>query len=218
MSILFATPCYGGMVTEAHFSSCLQLKDSLNSEGIDHNWYTLANESLVQRARNNCAEFFLEETDFEYLMFLDADIEFKPEDVATLYQMEKDVAVGVYRMKKPDSMFAAWVKGKLVTDLDQFTSPVCVDYAGTGFMMIHRSVFERLKKYGDGYPPLHHYENSFGRKEYGFFMCPVENDTLLSEDYYFCKRCGERGIDIWMDPNIKLTHWGTTGYGPAATA
>ena len=89
------------MVTEAHFSSCLQLKDSLNSEGIDHNWYTLANESLVQRARNNCAEFFLEETNFEYLMFLDADIEFKPEDVATLYQMEKDVAVGVYRMKKP---------------------------------------------------------------------------------------------------------------------
>jgi hypothetical protein len=35
------------MVTEAHFSSCLQLKDSLNAENIDHNWYTLANESLA---------------------------------------------------------------------------------------------------------------------------------------------------------------------------
>ena len=213
MSILFATPCYGGMVTEAHFSSCLQLKDSLNAEGIDHNWYTLANESLVQRARNNCVDFFLEETDFEYLMFIDADIEFRPEDVAKLYAMEVEIAVGVYRMKKPESMFAAWYHGELVTELDQFQAPIEVDYAGTGFMLIRRSVFSSLLATNLAGPNIEGYENSFGRNEYGFFMCPVEDGTLLSEDYFFCKRARERGISIWMDPSIRLTHYGSIGYG-----
>jgi len=206
--ILFCTPCYGGQVTEPHFSSCLQLKEALTNMGVPHGWYTLGNESLITRARNNCARFFLEKTDFSHMMFLDADIEFVPDDVGKLWSMNKDVAVGVYRMKKPDSAFAAWVDGKLVEDIDLYDAPLKVDYAGTGFMMIKRPVFESIRK---ATPHLAH--EDFDGPTHAFFDTAIEDGVCLSEDFFFCKRFTEINGEIWMDPTVKLKHHGSCAYG-----
>jgi hypothetical protein len=86
-------------------------------------------------------------TKHTHLFWLDADIEFEPADVAALWNLDADVAVGVYAMKKREAQwFAAWKDGKLVKDLDQFKGPIDVDYAGTGFMLIKRQVrLETLK-------------------------------------------------------------------------
>ena len=78
MSILIGTPCYGGMVTEAYLRSSLALRKEFLAAGIEHDWLTIANESLVQRARNVIAASFLRETSFDRLLFIDADIEFEP--------------------------------------------------------------------------------------------------------------------------------------------
>ena len=67
-------------------------------------------------------------TDFERLMFIDADIEFTPDHVGMLLEMDQPISVGVYRMKKPGSKYAAWRNGELVDDLDQFKRPITVDY------------------------------------------------------------------------------------------
>ena len=206
--ILFCTPCYGGMVTEPHFASCLQLKEALTEQQVPHAWYTLGNESLVTRARNNCARFFLKETDFSHMMFIDADIEFQPDDVGKLWAMQKDVAVGVYRMKKKGSKYAAWVDGALIADLAVRHQPMVVDYAGTGFMMIHRDVFELIEK---ATPEMAH-QDADG-PTHAFFDTAIEDDVYLSEDYFFCKRFNEVGGEIWMDPSVKLKHHGTCAYG-----
>jgi len=68
-------------------------------------------------------------------------------------------------MKKPDSMFAAWVGGELVTDIDQFDGPIKVDYAGTGFMMIHRSVFEKMRAFVGGVAGT--FVMDFGARRFG---------------------------------------------------
>ena len=142
MSVLFCTPCYGGMVTEAYLRSCLDLRAVLTEAKIDHDWLTGRNESLVHRARNEMTATFLK-TDFERMMWIDADIEFSPDDVAKLWNLDTDIAVGVYPMKRKDKCwYAAWMKGELIKDLDQFSEPQEVDFAGTGFMMIKRSAIE----------------------------------------------------------------------------
>ena len=47
-------------------------------------------------------------TSHTHMMWLDADIEFEPEDVAKLWRMDADVAVGIYCMKKKkEQWFAA---------------------------------------------------------------------------------------------------------------
>lgn len=208
MSVLFATPCYGGQVTAQHFRSCLDTKEVLTQVGLKHDWLIMWNESLVQRARNNLAKEFLE-TDYQKLMFLDADIEFTADDVSKVWNLQADIAVGVYTMKKIGAGYAAWVKGKLVKDLDKFNEPINVDYAGTGFMMIDRSVFEKMR---DLDPSKIHEEGT--GTSYAWFDPRVDDGIYLSEDYAFCKDARAIGYDITMDPSVKLIHHGHHAYGP----
>ena len=207
MSILFCTPCYGGMVTEAYFRSCMELRGDMIANGIEHDWNTARNESLVHRGRMEMTATFLE-TDFKYMMWIDADIEFTGDDVAKLWNLEADIAVGVYPMKKPDACwYAAWKDGALVKDLDQFTGPIEVDYAGTGFMLIRREVVETLTEQEGTW------EGKNGRRVPALYMTPVHNDGLESEDYHFCRIARSAGFKVIMDPSVRLVHWGSYGYG-----
>lgn len=204
--ILFCTPCYGGMVTAAHFNSCLKLKAELMTTGLDHGWLVGTNESLVTRARNEMTLGFLK-SEFSHQMWLDADIEFTPDDVAKVWNMDADIGVGVYAMKRPDKQwFAAWKDGALVKDLDQYDGPIDVDYAGTGFMLIKREVIETLAKTAETY------EGPDGRVP-ALYMTPIHNDGFESEDYHFCRKAREAGFKVMMDPSVRLGHYGQYRYG-----
>lgn len=207
MSLLIATPMYGGMCHERYFASCMELKESLIHGGMDHDWLTTTNESLITRARNTSAASFLK-TSFQKLMFIDADIEFRAEDVAMLWNMNLAVVCGAYRMKTQDSKLSVWKDGKLV-EADGFSEPTAVDYAGTGFMMIDRSVFEVLM---ENHPQWEHQEGNIDGNCWGFFQDPIEDGFHMSEDYFFCKRWRELGGEIIWHPQVKLTHWGQCGY------
>ena len=93
--IFIATPCYGGQLTEAYFRSTIRLLTFCNQHQIPIAFGTIANESLVTRARNVLVAYFLQ-SDFSRLMFIDADIEFQVEDVIKLIAHNKEVAVGAY--------------------------------------------------------------------------------------------------------------------------
>lgn len=205
MSILFCTPCYGGMVTAPHFRSCVNAKEELTKAGIAHDWLIGWNESLITRARNEMTATFLK-TSYSHLCFLDADIEFAPEDVAKLWNLQADVAVGLYQMKKVDAPLSAWRNGKMVKIEDCPKEPFEVDYAGTGFMMISRRVFQKLGQFAESY------EGPNGRVA-AFFMTPIHNDGFESEDYHFCRKAREFGFKIIADPSIKLGHYGQFRYG-----
>ena len=150
------------------------------------------------------AEFL--KTHHTHMMWLDADIEFTSDDVAKLWNLDADIAVGVYRMKTPKSKYAAWVDGKLITNLKKFKEPMEVDYAGTGFMMIKRGVIEKLKEVSPKY------ENEM-KDIPAIYMTPIHNGILESEDYHFCRIAREAGYKVMMDPSVKLRHWGITAYG-----
>jgi len=197
------------MLNTAHFQSCLNLKEELTKVGFKHDWLLGANESLVTRARNEMAATYLG-SEYERLMWIDADIEFSPDDVAALWNLDTDIAVGVYQMKNlSQTRYAAWYKGKLVEDLNQFQDgQIEVDYAGTGFMMIKRHVLEQMIK---AYPRTR-YTGPHG-PVHALFDTSIEDDTYLSEDYFFCKRWRELGGKITMDPMVRLKHWGTYAYG-----
>jgi hypothetical protein len=217
-SILFCTPCYGGMVTSAHFCSCLNLKEELTRVGLAHDWLIGTNESLVTRARNEMTASFLT-TKHSHMFWLDADIEFTPADVAAIWNLEADIGVGVYAMKVRDKQwFAAWKDGELVKDLDQFNGPIEVQYAGTGFMCIRREVIEKLAasapSYEGGRSLLDHKGGvSPGNRVAAIYMTPIHNDGFESEDYHFSRIAREAGFKIVMDPSVRLGHWGQFRYG-----
>lgn len=201
---------YGGQCTEPFFHSAMRATQELQRAGIGFDWLTERNESLVHRARMEMTATFLRRPEFSHLFWIDADIEFEPEHVAALWNMDADVAVGVYAMKKPDKQwFAAWKDGQLVKDLSQFAGPVEVDYAGTGFMLIRREVIETLAaaapKWLGANGPVP-----------ALFMTPITDGCLESEDYFFCRIAREAGFKVMMDPSVRLGHWGSYRYGERA--
>lgn len=204
--IMFATPMYGGMCHERFFQSSLRTIRELTLAGVDYDFLTERNESLVHRARMEMTASFLR-TDASHLFWIDGDIEYEPEHVAALWNMQADIACGVYAMKKRDKQwFAAWKDGELVKDLDQFPEPVEVDFAGTGFLLIKREVIEKLAASAPSWIGAN------GQVP-ALFMTPIHNGVLESEDYHFCRIAREAGYKIMMDPSIRLKHWGQYAYG-----
>lgn len=195
------------MVHAAHMRSCMNLKEELTKQGLKHDWLIGTNESLVTRARNEMTASFLT-TDYEFMMWLDSDIEFEPEHIAAVWNMDADVGVGVYAMKKMgEDWYAAWHQGKLVKDLSQFDGPIKVDYAGTGFMLIKRNVIESLADKATTY------QNGAKHVVSELYITSVHDGVYESEDYHFCRKAREAGFTIMMDPDVKLRHWGQFPYG-----
>ena len=171
-----ATPCYGGQLNEPYFRSVIKLMTFFNHHQIPLAFGTIANESLVTRARNVLLAYFLN-SDYTHLLFIDADIEFQTEDVLKLYAHDKDVVVGAYPKKgvawdKIKSNLAdSSNKDKVFTDREiaAMGSDYAINFkfvnkelkqiavengliklhdAGTGFMMIRRdAILKMIKAY-----------------------------------------------------------------------
>jgi hypothetical protein len=240
-SILFATPAYGGLVTAPHHRSCILTQEELTRAGIANDWLITWNESLIHRGRMEMVATFLR-TNHTHLFWLDADIEFEPAHVAALWNLQADIAVGLYSMKRLDMPLSAWRNGRMVRLEDCPDEPFEVDYAGTGFFLIRREVieglYERLKAaraVADSLmqritsqlvltdeekavlADMHDatapdWEGAHGRVP-ALFTTPIWRDGLESEDYHFCRVARAAGYKIIADPSIKLKHWGQYAYG-----
>ena len=205
---------YSGQCTAEFFQSALDLRGSLTLSGIEHQWLVTTNESLIPRARNTAVARFMFDAElqkYDRFMFIDADIEFKAEDVQKLWNLDVDVATAAYPMKRESAGVTAWKDGKLV-NLDELIGPTEIDFAGTGFLMIKRSVFDRMMM---EYPEAEHEEGSVGRC-FAFFNTAVVDDGagpyFISEDYFFCRNLRKTGMKITLDPSIRLGHVGRRVY------
>ncbi len=175
--LFLATPMYGGQCAGTFTRSIADLSARCVAEGVELKSYFLFNESLITRARNYCADHFLE-SDCTHLMFIDSDIGFDPVLVLQLLALQGpetdyDIIGAAYPKKN-----ISWEKVKLAVDkgigdenpnqladfvgdfvfnpaptadgVIRLDEPAEVLELGTGFMMIKRDVFERyLKAYPD---------------------------------------------------------------------
>jgi hypothetical protein len=232
-SLMIATPMYGGLCTGHYVSGLLGTLNKMRSVGVPVYWTQMMNESLITRARNELTRIFLEKG-FDYLMFIDADISFDGQAVASLLAADRDIACGIYPKKEVDwqKVEAAAKEGKeslkdysgafvfnmlgnhAETDEDGMIE---IRHGGTGFMLIKRTVFEELMPHVPTYrvssfkdPETDEYIKPLTHE---FFATSIdESGALLSEDYHFCELWKKHGGKIYANPFIKLDHVGTYVY------
>jgi hypothetical protein len=195
-------PCYDG---RAETNAMQTIMQALYSKDICVGAVQYLNgDSLVTRARNKVVHNFLK-TDKEYLMFIDSDILFQATDINRLRAHNKTIVGGVYFKKKlPYSA----VCNRSIEDHGQLN---VMQEAGTGFLMIKRSVFEDIMKMA----PEYFYKNESDEDEgryYDFFRVGIVNGRYLSEDYYFCHLARLAGHKIWLDTQLYVKHVGRAEY------
>jgi len=99
VKLFLSTPCYGGLCLEKYMKSIIQLQLLLIREGVQLMLDTTENESLVHRARNVSIGRFMQKTDADFFMFIDADVEFDPSSVLRLLRSGHDISVACYPKK-----------------------------------------------------------------------------------------------------------------------
>lgn len=231
-----ATPCYGCMMTTTYLLSLLELQAECVKRGIECFIDFIGNESLVQRARNVFVGRFLKGTS-SHLLFIDADIGFRPDAVFRLLDAGKDIATVVYPKKSYDwDAVATKLADPPATTHREPVHMLGLDYninlvgqsaqvengfvrvldAATGFMLITRETLERMAdRYRDELTcvndlPGNRDDPGYVTEYVAVFDCMIDPETrrYLSEDYSFNRRAQAMGIETWVDLASPLCHVG----------
>ena len=234
-SVTIGTPCFGGQVSWLYAVSLLKLQKAFTQRGWNLNYLLQAGDALVTRARQTIVCHFLDNPNATHLLFIDADIGFEPEQVLRLLEFGEDVTAAVYPAKQInwEMMPAAVEAGRSPLEsatlsyvVEREASPDLVvrggfvksRYAGTGFLLIRRSV---LKAMIEHYPELRYSHEHRGsdplagnRWRSALFNCMIDQATgfYLSEDFSFCRRWTDMGGEIWVDYMSRLEHVGVMVY------
>ena len=99
LHLVIGTPMYGGMCTSEYTQSLLNLSESANKSDVKLTTIFLGNESLIQRGRNTIAHHFMNIPDATHLLFIDADLKFRTEDVVRMIKADKPFIVGPVALK-----------------------------------------------------------------------------------------------------------------------
>lgn len=144
--------------------------------------------------------------DYDYIMWIDSDIVFNPDDFFSLLNHQSDIMSGLYIMSDnthyatvPEWDLDFFKKNgyfKFLTreDVQDRKETFEVDYTGMGWMLVKKGVFESMK-----YPwfePMWT-EITIDGKEVREFA---------SEDTSFCFRARENGYKVLVDPNVVVGH------------
>lgn len=222
-AVLVCTPALSGDMNFQFVLSLIQLDRLCHENGIVIDYQFVAHESLIPRARNYLCDIFLHQSTHTHLLFLDADIEFHPEDIIKMIRSDVDLIGGVYPKKKInwERCSDGALGGDISHMLDYVVTPLAgagsndvhdnlpkpVKYVGTGMMLIKRNV---LQKIAEKDPGLIYYAN--GRPYYLYFHCTIHEGEYLSEDYYFCEMWRRAGGVVYAAYWTRATHWGLMGY------
>ena len=166
-------------------------------------------DALISRGRSQACSKFLLETDTPYMLFIDDDIVFNPQDIQKIYNHlcnGYDVIGGIYPVKGASQLSSYGWGGHLQID----GKVAEIEYLATGFMGISRRILTKLKDELN-LPILNPNDWS---KCYPFFECgrwtkrTQENSDpiYISEDWEFCEKVRQVGGKIYADTAVQVGH------------
>jgi hypothetical protein len=229
-------PIYGGIFPAFFFSTLELLKTLLKGEAMEGEFKTRVGDSLVSRARNNIVSDFMR-TDCTHLLFLDCDLQFRPEQIVQLLNHDAPIVGALYPKKQ---MELGWVMNTFpgLTQPDQ-NGLLPVKCIGTGAMLIKREVIQQMQ---DAYPALRYDADAGGAGscydlfKVGTWPCAEiprrefpqrkvderyelpqsitseltkmqDESRHLSEDWFFCYLAWNLGIPTFIDTRNVFYHW-----------
>lgn len=208
--VFIAIPAYSHTLFALSATSLLYNVNSLGVNKIKVQVSTQMGVCYLDVVRNNLVAEFLK-TDSTHMLFWDTDVAADPDAALKLINHNVDIIGGAYPYRGIES------KG--------FPVSICVDETGapkgdrskgiiecnfipTGFMLIARKVFDRIREANP--------DDVDSKGLYQFFKTgilfkdgkhPTDN-SWYGEDVYFCRKCFELGIPIYVEPRINFSHTG----------
>lgn len=171
---------------------------------------------FIASGRNKVVKQFLK-TEAEWLLFVDDDIIFRPDQVNKIMELadpiKRPILAGLYlgKLGPGSDIHPIWLEEYKETGFFRSVSKLQgtddnqglqeIDVCGMGFTLIHRSVFETMEKAA---PAL----SSSGEfpDEWTWFGHDLRDGIRLGEDTTFCVRAKELGYPIYGVSSIQVPH------------
>ena len=147
------------------------------------------------RARNEIAKLAVRH-DFDYVLMIDSDVNVSKDSLVKLLECGSDIALGWYYKKRTlTDQTVIFNFGKdynnenmiYAKTLREASDTFDIKGGGLGIALVNVNVFRRMP--------------------YPYFRYVIyDNDTVLSEDLYFCTEARKYGMNIRCNPNVKGNH------------
>lgn len=158
-------------------------------------------------SRNTNAKTFIEHSEAEWFWSIDSDMKWQPNALeqllATAHWKDRPIVGGWCYAEMQDGRIRPTIyrvhEGKIVNiemprDF-KYDQPVLCDATGAAFVLIHRTVFEKIAAAHDSdNPHVWYQETTYGGQDIG-------------EDITFCLRARAAGFPVLVDARIQVGHW-----------
>ena len=222
--VMLCTPSHDGNVCILFAQGLSEATLQMQMNNIHWEFCRIVGSSLVTHARNQLVDMFMKSR-CQKLLFVDSDQGFTAQDVFRLLGSSRRIIAGVVPHKRfplnlnfePLPEDDKYFKDTANKSLDEYMAlvqgkadqlgEIQVNRAGTGFMMIDRSVFEIMKPHVNKYLA---YDNPGSTEEhYEYFLMGGSSGKYKGEDWFFCQLAKQLQIPIYINAFVSAPHQGS---------
>jgi len=204
-------PCYDSVKINTMLS-VIKLVQQLGKSGIEVGIQTMKSP-LIHQARNYLTSVFLT-TQYQYLLFIDSDVEFEPEAVVRMMVAKKNIICTPYRVKNENvaqSLYTVEFKDpKNILVLAE--GLVEIEAGPAGLMLIDRKVFEKIIKNHHDLKIVNRATPNTEKSHefyYNFFDFGFNEGYTMGEDVSFCRLARGNGFKIYANIESSTAHHGS---------
>jgi len=220
--LMIATPSHDGLCRIEYALGLVDLTCFMAQQNIYFEMARVLGSSLIPHARNSLVDMFLN-SKCQRLLFVDADQGWDKVAALRLFQSNRRIVAGITPHKRfpinlnfepldEDRKYFQSITNKSWPELYRFAQArgdqageIQVKKAGTGFMMIDRSVFELMASIVDEYSA---FDDRPEAKHKEFFKMGAHGGIFRGEDWLFCEYAKQLNIPIYINTNSLVSHSG----------
>lgn len=180
----------------------------LEEHGYDHQIVFEVSNPYISAARAGMLRKALD-AKADIIVFLDHDLSWRPEDLLRLIETEGEVVAGLYRFKKEDVEYMGAIDVQAADNRPVLRDDGCMqaNRVPAGFLKVTKEAVDRFMT---AYPAL-----CYGPKYHlsvDLFNHGAHEGIWYGEDYAFSRNWLALGGQIWVVPDLDLTHHGDKPY------
>lgn len=226
MGLMIATPSHDGNSAMGYALGLSELAVYMAGHNVYFEMARVVGSSLIPHARNSLVDMFLKSR-CQKLLFIDSDQGFDANAVLHLFQSNKRIIAGITPHKRfpinlnfeplpEDHKYFKDLSNKGPEEFTKYANEkadpkgeIEVSRAGTGFMMIDRSVFDIMAPEVADYEP---FDNNPGVTHKEFFRMGAVQGTKCNkfrgEDWLFTELAKSLKIPVYINYNSIVAHHG----------
>lgn len=194
----------------------MALSKALIANGYDY-YYSSQSYPDIAELRDIFTTIWFDRTNADWMLQIDADMGFEPQLVLDMLAFDKPVVGCLYPQKDLPIRFHAKLKaGEPKIDRGHLLIEAC----GFGVTLVRRDAIQAMldsaEAWSDTRLSMHGCREQFAgmglnRLIRAFKKLDTESGEL-SEDYSFCRRVNNSGLEVWANVSHELTHVGLYGF------